>query len=129
MDSSLKFSPCFSNHVPTGWKPKAEKLYQRYMKISRGLLLISAAALVMFAAGCTKKTVAKSAPSAPTPTTATEHPQPQVPTPPRSTPQPPQQQAATTPASRLPDAKTRARIDQLLARIEDAYFDYNQHNL
>ena len=99
------------------------------MKISRGLLLISAAALVMFAAGCTKKTVAKSAPSAPTPTTATEHPQPQVPTPPRSTPQPPQQQAATTPASRLPDAKTRARIDQLLARIEDAYFDYNQHNL
>jgi peptidoglycan-associated lipoprotein len=99
------------------------------MKISRGLLLISAAALVMFAAGCTKKTVAKSAPPAPTSTTATERPQPQVSTPSRSTAQPPQQQAATTPASRLPDAKTRARIDQLLARIEDAYFDYNQHNL
>jgi peptidoglycan-associated lipoprotein len=99
------------------------------MKISRGLLLISAAALVMFAAGCTKKTVAKSAPPAPTPTNATERPQPQVPTAPRSTAQQPQQQAATTPASRLPDAKTRARIDQLLARIEDAYFDYNQHNL
>jgi len=29
----------------------------------------------------------------------------------------------------MPDAATRARIDQLLARIEDAYFDYNQHSL
>jgi peptidoglycan-associated lipoprotein len=100
------------------------------MKTSRGLLLISAAALVMFAAGCTKKTVAKSTPPAPAPVTAAEErPQPQVPTPPRSTSQPPQQQATTTPASRLPDAATRIRIDQLLARIEDAYFDYNQHNL
>jgi peptidoglycan-associated lipoprotein len=99
------------------------------MKISRGLLLISAAALVMFAAGCTKKTVAKSTPQAPTPTTAEERPQPQVPTPPRPPAQQPQQQAATTPPSRLPDGPTRARIDQLLARIEDAYFDYNQHNL
>lgn len=99
------------------------------MKNSRGLLLISAAALVMFAAGCTKKTVAKSAPPAPAPTTATAQPQPQVTPPPRQTSQAPQQQAATTPPSRLPDAATRARIDQLLARIEDAYFDYNQHNL
>jgi peptidoglycan-associated lipoprotein len=100
------------------------------MKISRGLLLASATALVLFAAGCTKKTVAKSTPSAPAPATAAEQPQRQAPTPPRATPQPqPQQQAATTQPSRLPDAPTRARIDQLLARIEDAYFDYNQHNL
>jgi peptidoglycan-associated lipoprotein len=119
----------FSHHVPTGWKPKAETLYQRDMKISRGVLLASAAAVVLFAAGCTKKTVAKSTPQAPTPTTATERPEPQAPTPPRPVSQPPQQQAATTPASRLPDAATRVRIDQLLARIEDAYFDYNQHNL
>ena len=28
-----------------------------------------------------------------------------------------------------PDAATRARIDQLLARIEDAYFDYDKHTL
>jgi peptidoglycan-associated lipoprotein len=33
---------------------------------------------------------------------------------------------AATPASRYPDAATRARIDQLLARISDAYFDYNK---
>jgi peptidoglycan-associated lipoprotein len=29
----------------------------------------------------------------------------------------------------MPDAATRARIDQLLARIEDAYFDYDKHTL
>jgi peptidoglycan-associated lipoprotein len=29
----------------------------------------------------------------------------------------------------MPDAKTRARIDELLARIEDAYFDYDKSNL
>ena len=27
------------------------------------------------------------------------------------------------------DKATKTRIDQLLARIEDAYFDYNQHTL
>jgi peptidoglycan-associated lipoprotein len=99
------------------------------MKNSRGLLLISAAALVLFAAGCTKKTVAKSTPAAPAPTTAAERPQTQRSTPSRASSQSSQQQARNTPASRLPDAATRARIDQLLARIEDAYFDYNQHNL
>jgi peptidoglycan-associated lipoprotein len=29
----------------------------------------------------------------------------------------------------MPNAQTRARIDTLLGRIEDAYFDYDQHNL
>jgi len=33
------------------------------------------------------------------------------------------------PSSRMPNAQTRARIDTLLSRIEDAYFDYNQHTL
>jgi peptidoglycan-associated lipoprotein len=36
---------------------------------------------------------------------------------------------ASTPASHYPDAKTRARIDTLLARIEDAYFDYDKASL
>jgi peptidoglycan-associated lipoprotein len=36
-------------------------------------------------------------------------------------------QTATAP--RYPNAATRARIEELLARIEDAYFDYNQHTL
>jgi peptidoglycan-associated lipoprotein len=30
---------------------------------------------------------------------------------------------------RMPNAATRARIDQLLARIEDAYFDYDKASL
>jgi len=34
-----------------------------------------------------------------------------------------------TPGSRYPDAKTRARIDTLLGRIEDAYFDYDRASL
>ena len=29
----------------------------------------------------------------------------------------------------MPDAATRARIDELLAKIEDAYFDYDKHTL
>jgi peptidoglycan-associated lipoprotein len=29
----------------------------------------------------------------------------------------------------MPDAATRARIDELLARIQDAYFDYDRHIL
>jgi peptidoglycan-associated lipoprotein len=29
----------------------------------------------------------------------------------------------------MPDAATRARIQDLLDRIQDAYFDYNEHNL
>jgi peptidoglycan-associated lipoprotein len=34
--------------------------------------------------------------------------------------------APSTPAPRYPNAVTRARIDELLARIEDAYFDYDR---
>lgn len=37
--------------------------------------------------------------------------------------------AATTPHSRMPDAATRATIQELLNRIQDAYFDYNKHTL
>jgi peptidoglycan-associated lipoprotein len=33
------------------------------------------------------------------------------------------------PTSRYPDKATRDRIDTLLARISDAYFDYDQHTL
>jgi peptidoglycan-associated lipoprotein len=31
--------------------------------------------------------------------------------------------------SKYPNAATRARIDELIGRIQDAYFDYNQHSL
>jgi peptidoglycan-associated lipoprotein len=35
----------------------------------------------------------------------------------------------STPPARYPTAKEQARIDELLARIEDAYFDYDKHTL
>jgi peptidoglycan-associated lipoprotein len=37
--------------------------------------------------------------------------------------------AATNERSRMPDAATRATIQELLDRIQDAYFDYNKHTL
>jgi peptidoglycan-associated lipoprotein len=38
-------------------------------------------------------------------------------------------QPQQTVASRYPDAATRQKIDELLSRIQDAYFDYDQHSL
>jgi peptidoglycan-associated lipoprotein len=97
------------------------------MRNSRGLVLITIATLTIFGASCAKKKVAAATPPAP------QQPAAQAPSRPQ---QAPQQQAAVTPStpapsprSNYPDAATRARIDQLLARIEDAYFDYDKHTL
>ncbi len=51
-----------------------------------------------------------------------------TPTPParRATPSQPVAQARP---STYPNAATRARIDELIGRIQDAYFDYNAHTL
>jgi peptidoglycan-associated lipoprotein len=80
----------------------------------------------LLGAACAKKKVASATPPpAPAVTTPAAS---STPAPVRAattTPAP----AATQPAPRYPDAATRARIDQLLARIEDAYFDYNQATL
>src|SRR5579862_4711196 len=46
----------------------------------------------------------------------------------RSSSSSPYQSASNNP-SRMPDAATRARIQDLLNRIQDAYFDYNKHTL
>ncbi len=35
----------------------------------------------------------------------------------------------TTPQSRVPDEATRVRIQDLLNRIQDAYFDYDKHDI
>ncbi len=47
---------------------------------------------------------------------------------PRSADAAPASGAVNTP-SNYPNAATRARIDELIGRIQDAYFDYNQHTL
>lgn len=80
----------------------------------------------VWTAGCAKKVaVAKPAPP-PAPAAAPAPAPPQ-----RAARQAPSQQAAPVQVARnrMPDAETRARIQDLLNRIQDAYFDYNKNNL
>ncbi len=92
---------------------------------SRFLACAALTALSLTFCGCAKKVAAKAppppAPAASRPAVAS------TPAPARSYSQP-AQVARTTPP-RLPDAATRARIQELLNRIQDAYFDYNKHTL
>jgi peptidoglycan-associated lipoprotein len=96
------------------------------MKTTRELIVVTVATICIIGAGCAKKRVA--AASTPPPA-AQQTASASTAETPRSTP------AAVTPApapaarSNYPDAATRARIDQLLSRIEDAYFDYDKHTL
>jgi peptidoglycan-associated lipoprotein len=91
------------------------------------LSVAAAAAMCVFGSACAKKQAAVVTPPAPTPAVTTPAPAPTraATTPTRPAPQP---VAQTTP-SRYPNAATRARIDEVLAKIQDAYFDYNKHNL
>jgi len=100
------------------------------MKDSPKLAVATCAAVAAFAllgAGCAKKKVAAAPPAPPQPAATAPAPQ-RASTPARPAPAP-TRAAASTPAPRYPNAATRARIDELLAKIEDAYFDYNQHTL
>jgi peptidoglycan-associated lipoprotein len=87
----------------------------------------AAVAIAVFGSACAKKKiavdpphnsapVAAAAPAAPAPATA-------------RTPEPARAQSVAAAPSRYPDAATRARIDELLAHIQDAYFDYDRHTL
>ncbi len=82
-------------------------------------------ALSLTFAGCAKKVAAK-APPPPAPVQTASNTPSSRPAPAQSTPYTP---AATTPRSKYPDAATRATIQELLNRIQDAYFDYNKHDL
>jgi len=91
--------------------------------------VVSIAVLCGLGAGCTKKPVAAIPPVPPsvrasaadTNTPAPERARPNT----ASTPKPAREVAET----RYPDKKTLATITELLGRIQDAYFDYNKHNL
>lgn len=97
------------------------------MKISGRVPLVAVAAIAMIAAGCSKKVAAVKPPPPPAPAPMARS---TPPAPPASVAETPTQPAAPTASrSRYPNAATRARIDQLLARIEDAYFDYDKHDL
>lgn len=89
-----------------------------------------AAILCLLSAGCARKVVAVKTPSAPlarteSPATDTGKPATAVTSPTAASPHP----AVGAAAQATPDAPTRARIQDLLNRIQDAYFDYNEQNI
>src|SRR6201999_1408979 len=90
---------------------------------------LSALSWCLFSAGCAKKAVVpQQTPAATVATPAPAH----VPAQPlRSTTPTPREPQAVAAVSRptTPDAETRARIQDLLNRIEDAYFDYDAQNI
>lgn len=95
------------------------------MNPSHRRILIAVAAVTIFTAACAKKKVAVTPPP-PSPKAATQA------TAPKPAPAATHVAAlrpAPAPAPHYPNAATRARIDQLLARIEDAYFDYDKATL
>ena len=98
------------------------------MKNSARLILVAIAAFGLIGAGCAKKKVAAATPPAPQQTAPAPARQQANSTPAQRTPPPPER-ASTPPSQRMPTAAEKARIETLLARIEDAYFDYNQHTL
>lgn len=87
--------------------------------------LTAVAALTLLTAGCARKNVVTAPPPPPPPTSTAAAAQKATPLAQTASQAP----TATLPASRYPDAATRARIDQLLAKIEDAYFDYDKASL
>lgn len=94
----------------------------------RKLLVVPVALAWMLSAGCAKKQIAARPPQPqPQPTvTASRSTSPA----PAATPYTPPAPAPTAAAkSNYPDKATRDRIDTLLARISDAYFDYDKHSL
>lgn len=93
---------------------------------SRGAIL-AAVAVAALGAGCGKKKTAAVTP--PAPQQAAERPvaPPAAPSKEVAATPPPAARVAARPAT--PDAATRKRIDELLARIEDAYFDYDKATL
>jgi peptidoglycan-associated lipoprotein len=90
------------------------------------ILSVAAAAFCLTVSGCHKKIAAAKPPTPPPPAVASS-PAPAAET---RTPEPSRPaEVAATPRSAMPDAQTKARIQELLDRIQDAYFDYNQHSL
>jgi peptidoglycan-associated lipoprotein len=93
----------------------------------RFLACAAMTALCLTFAGCAKKVASAPPPPPPPPTT---HSTPAA-TPARSAAPAPNRPAEVVSDTRprTPDAATRARIQDLLNRIQDAYFDYDQHVL
>ena len=99
------------------------------MKYSSRLVILAVAVAAMMGAGCAKKKVAAQAPPPPAPPAAAAEQSRNTQQQARTTTPTPAPAPAPQQTSRMPNAQTRARIDTLLGRIEDAYFDYDKHSL
>lgn len=95
------------------------------MNTSRLYCAAAIATLAILGASCAKKPLAAAKTQPPVPAVVQQAPAASANTPPAPSPAP----AAETAKSRYPDAATQRRIDELLARIQDAYFDYDRHSL
>jgi peptidoglycan-associated lipoprotein len=98
------------------------------MQNTRYTSLIAIAAFCFLGTACAKKQIAV-AKAPPTPTAESTPAPPAALTPAPAPRQTPAQQAAPPAPPTYPDAATRARIDELISRIQDAYFDYDAHTL
>jgi len=98
------------------------------VKKSLAVAILGIATLAFVGDGCKKKVAAP--PPAPPPAAQPAQP---APPPPPPAPAPPAASQPTPPpqplARKVPDAATRTRIETLLSKIEDAYFDYDKHTL
>ena len=95
-------------------------MYMRFIAVT-----VAAAALMMTSA-CKKKVALQPPPAPPQQQTAAVTPPERPAPPPAVTPAPTPEAPAP---SRMPDAATRARIQDLLDKIQDAYFDYDKHEI
>src|SRR5580658_5889092 len=89
------------------------------------LTYLSTAALCLFAAGCAKQAAKVNPPPAPV-----YLPQQEAAPVVQRAPQPPAPAPVdASTKSDMPDTATKMRIQDLINRIQDAYFDYDKHNL
>jgi peptidoglycan-associated lipoprotein len=102
------------------------------MKRTEELALVAIAAVSLLIAACAKRQIPTAEPPPPEAPAAAAPAAPAAPPPAPAPPPPPVAAApaeAPPPPPAYPPPATRARIDQLLAHIEDAYFDYDRATL
>jgi peptidoglycan-associated lipoprotein len=98
------------------------------MQSLRFTTLSAVAALTIFCGACAKKPIAVNTPPAPQPVASAPVARATTPPPPARREAPARPVAQARPSA-YPNAETRERIDTLIGRIQDAYFDYDQHTL
>ena len=95
----------------------------------RSASALGIAALCLTFVGCTKKPMVSKASNPPVPGTV-ETPAPERQVARQTTERPEPQRTASTPTqARMPDERTKVRIQDLLNKIQDAYFDYDKHDI